>query len=280
MGMGLIYVILAAGLVLILSVSRIFLIAYGQFYMIGAYVVWAGSTFLKLPFPVSLCMSVLTTAMLALICYRLIFHYIQYLERQFLAMIVAAIGLMMVLGQTGLVLFGTSPRGVGTIFPGLVHFIGINVSVEKLVLMVLAITITLTLFFVYEKTKIGRAMQAVSFNPDAASLMGVDTERIFLVTMAIGGALAGFAGGIMTPVYGVYPEMGQEIILSIIIVVMLGGMDSLFGAVIGGLIMGLTMSFGQYFTAGLGHILLFFLVGILLLFRPAGLLGSGTAIDV
>jgi len=154
MGMGLIYVILAAGLVLILSVSRIFLIAYGQFYMIGAYVVWAGSTFLKLPFPVSLCMSVLTTAMLALICYRLIFHYIQYLERQFLAMIVAAIGLMMVLGQTGLVLFGTSPRGVGTIFPGLVHFIGINVSVEKLVLMVLAITITLTLFFVYEKTKI------------------------------------------------------------------------------------------------------------------------------
>lgn len=280
MGMGLIYVILAAGLVLILSVSRIFFIAYGQFYMIGAYVVWAGSTFLNLPFPVSLCMSVLTTAILALICYRLIFHYIQYLERQFLAMIVAAIGLMMVLGQTGLVLFGTSPRGVGTIFPGLVHFIGINVSVEKLVLMVLAIAITFILFFVYEKTKIGRAMQAVSFNPEAASLMGVDTDRIFLVTIAIGGALAGFAGGIMTPVYGAYPEMGQEIILSVIIVVMLGGMDSLFGAVLGGLIMGLTMSFGQYFTAGLGHILLFFLVGILLLFRPAGLLGSGTTIDV
>ncbi len=280
MGMGLIYVILAAGLVLILSVSRIFFIAYGQFFMIGAYVVWAGSILLKLPFPVSLCLSVLTTTILALICYRLIFHYIQYLERQFLAMIVAAIGLMMVLGQAGLVLFGTSPRGVGTIFPGMVHFAGINVSVEKLVLMALALVITLALFFVYEKTNIGRAMQSVSFNPEAASLMGVDTDRIYLVTMAVGGALAGFAGGIMVPVYGAYPEMGQEIILSILIVVMLGGMDSLFGAVLGGLIMGLTMSFGQYYTAGLAHILLFLIVGILLFFRPGGLLGRGTGMDV
>jgi len=280
MGMGLIYVILAAGLVLILSVSRIFFIAYGQFYMLGAYVVWASTTLLGFPFALSLLAALLTTSVLALVCYRFIFHYIQYMERQFLAMIVAAIGLMMVLGQAGLVLFGTSPRGVDTVFPGMLHWAGISVSYEKLVLMVLAVLITLALFAMYEKTKIGLAMQAVSFNPEAASLMGVETDRIYLVTMAIGGALAGFAGGIMAPVYAAYPEMGQEIILSVIIVVMLGGMGSLVGAVLGGLIMGLTMSFGQYFTAGLAHILLFLVVGILLFFRPGGILGSGAGMDV
>jgi branched-chain amino acid transport system permease protein len=280
MGMGLIYVILAVGLVLILNVSRIFFIAYGQFYMVGAYAVWGGSVLLGLPFLASLCIAVLTTVILALMSYRLIFHYIQYMERQFLAMIVAAIGLMMVLGQAGLVLFGTSPRGLSTIFPGIVQFAGINVSVEKLVLIGLAFLITLTMFLVYEKTSIGWAMQAVSFNPEAASLMGVNTQRIYLVTMGIGGALAGFAGGIMAPVYAAYPEMGQEIILSVILVIMLGGMGSLVGAVLGGIIMGLTLSFGQYFTGGLVQILLFIIVGIILLVRPGGLIGREAKMEV
>lgn len=280
MGMGLIYVILAVGLVLILNVSKIFFIAYGQFYMVGAYAVWGGSVILGLPFIPSLCIAVLTTVILALMSYRLIFHYIQYMEKQFLAMIVAAIGLMMVLGQAGLVLFGTSPRGLSTIFPGVVQFAGINVSIEKLVLIGLALLITLAMFFVYEKTSIGWAMQAVSFNPEAASLMGVNTQRIYLVTMGIGGALAGFAGGIMAPVYAAYPEMGQEIILSVIIVIMLGGMGSLVGAVLGGIIMGLTLSFGQYFTGGLVQILLFIIVGIILLVRPGGLLGREAKIDL
>jgi branched-chain amino acid transport system permease protein len=280
LGMGLIYVILAVGLVLILNVSRIFFIAYGQFYMAGAYAVWAGSVLFELPFLISLCVAVLTTVILSLISYRLIFHYIQYMERQFLAMIVAAIGLMMVLGQAGLVLFGTSPRGMSTIFPGIVQFAGINVSVEKLILIGFALLITLVMFFVYEKTSIGWAMQAVSFNPEAASLMGINTQGIYLVTMGIGGALAGFAGGIMAPVYAAYPEMGQEIILSVIIVIMLGGMGSLVGAVLGGIIMGLTLSFGQYFTGGLVQILLFIIVGIILLVRPGGLIGSEAKMDV
>ena len=281
MGMGLIYVILAVGLVLILSVSRIFFIAYGQFYMIGAYVVWGGSVLLGLPFLASLCIAILATTLLAMISYRVIFHYIQYMERQFLAMIVAAIGLMMVLGQAGLVLFGTSPRGLQqTVFPGIVQFAGINVSVEKLVLIGLGLLITLTLFFVYEKTSIGWAMQAVSYSPEAASLMGVYTQRIYLVTMGISGALAGFAGGIMAPMYAAYPQMGEEIILSVMIVMMLGGMESLVGAVLGGIIMGLTLSFGQYYTGGFAQILLFIVVGIILFFRPGGLIGREAKMDV
>ena len=99
MAMGLVYVILAAGLVLIMSVSSIFLLAYGQFYMIGAYTVWAGMVLLKQPFFISLCMAVLATGVLGLLSYRFIFQYIQFAEKQFLVVIVAAIGLMMILSQ-------------------------------------------------------------------------------------------------------------------------------------------------------------------------------------
>jgi branched-chain amino acid transport system permease protein len=280
MGMGLIYVMLAVGLVLIMSVSRIFFIAYGQFYMIGAYVAWGVISMMKLPFVVSLCIAVLATTVLGLLSYRFIFHYIQSIENTFLSMIVAAIGLMMVLGQGGLIAFGTVARGIPSVMPGIVSVGGITVPVEKLVLMGLSLIVTFGLFFLYEKTNIGRAMRAVAFRPDAASLQGVNTERIYLVTMGIGCGLAGFAGGIMAPVYVVYPEMGSDVILSVLLIVMLGGRGSMVGAVLGGLVFGLTLSFGQYFVGRLAQLLLFVTIGILVFFRPGGLLGRATEVEL
>lgn len=280
MAMGLVYVILAAGLVLIMSVSRIFLIAYGQFYMIGAYVVWAGVTILKLPFFVSLCMAVLTTAILGLLSYRLIFQYIQYVERQFLVVIVAAIGLMMLLGQAGLLLFGTIPRGIPPIFPGIITIYGISIPIDKLVLILLAVVVTLTLFLVYEKTSIGRAARAVAFLPEAAALMGIGTQQVYLAVLGIGSALAGFAGGIMAPSYSVHPEMGTNMFLPVMLIMMLGGMDSLLGTIPSGLIFGITLSFGQFFIGGQVQIILYVVIGIIIFLKPNGLLGRGVKLGI
>lgn len=275
MTMGLIYVILAAGLVLIFSVSGIFFLAYGQFYMIGAYVVWAGLALLKLPFLVCLSMAVLATTMLGLLVYRLIFQYVQFVERQFLKVVVAAVGLMIILNQACLLLFGTIPRGVHPVFPGVISIYGISIPIDKLILIVLALVVTFSLFWFYEKTTTGRVVRAVAFLPDAASLMGIGSNRVYLAVLGIGGALAGFAGGIVAPSYSVHPEMGTNIILPIMLMVMLGGMDSLIGAIPAGLVMGITLSFGQYFIGGKAQILLFVLVGIIIFFRPGGLLGRG-----
>lgn len=279
MAMGLVYVILAAGLVLIMSVSRIFLIAYGQFYMIGAYVV-CGVVLLKLPFFVALCVAALATAVLGLLSYRLIFQYIQYAEKQFLLVIVAAIGLMMILVQAGLLIFGTIPRGIPPIFPTIVSIAGVSIPLDKLVLVVLALLVTVALFWVYEKTKIGRAMRAVAFLPNAASLQGIDTKKIYFVVLGIGSALAGVAGGIMAPSYSVHPEMGTNIFLPVMLIMMLGGMDSLLGAIPSGLVFGMTLSFGQYFIGGRAQILLYIVIGILIFIRPAGLLGRGMKLGV
>jgi branched-chain amino acid transport system permease protein len=271
---GLIYVILAVGLVLILSVSRIFFIAYGQFYMLGAYIVWGSLTLWKIPYFLGLLIAVLATALLGALCYQFIFRFVKYRGGQFLSNIVAAIGLMMIMGQAGLLIFGTIARSVPPVFPGIISLAGVSIPVEKLVLVLLTLIIAIAAFFVYEKMKEGRAMRAVSLNPEAAMLQGVKPNTIYLATMGFGCALAGFGGGVMAPVYVIYPEMGSNIILSVLLVIMLGGTDSMLGAVLGGLILGITLVFGQYFLGSWAQIFLFVVIGIILFFRPGGLLGK------
>ena len=274
MAMGMVYVILSAGIVFIMSVTGIFYLCYGQFYMVGAFLTWGGVALLNLPFPLALALAMLATTILGLLSYRLIFQYTTSSQYKFLATIVAAIGLMMIFGQGGLIVFGPSARSIPTVFPGMVSVSGINLTMDKLVLIVLAVTVTLLLFLFYTKTKVGRAMRAVSFSSEAASLQGINTKGICLACVGIGTALAGFAGGIIAPGYGLVPEMGNNIILNVLLIAMLGGIDSLLGAVLGGLVVGLILSFGQYFIGAGVQIVLFIAIGIIISLRPGGLLGS------
>lgn len=274
LAMGMVYVLLASGFNLIIGISRILFIAYAEFYMLGAYILWGLMVPLKFPFPVALCAAMLAPAILGGIIYLVIFRYIQYKEQQFLTNIVAAIGLMMLMSQAALLVFGTESRGMPSVFRGMVNVGGIRISVEKVVLIGLTLAVLIGLHFLLQKTRIGRAMRAVSFRADVAALQGVNSNMIYLATMAVGCALAGFAGGIMAPVFALSPTMGA-ITLLIILVVMLGGIGSMPGAILAGLILGITLSFGQYFIGGgLARILFFAVIGIILFFRPGGLLGQ------
>ncbi len=280
LAMGLVYVLLASGINLIIDISGILFIAYGHFYMIGAYILFALVVLLKVPFFVALCVATIMPAILGGIIYRLIFHRIRLMDRQFLNGIVAAVGLMLLIGQAALLAFGTSSRGVGTVFKGMFKLGGINLSFEKVVLILLGVIVLLGLHVILQKTNIGRAMRAVSFNPEVAALQGINSNAVYLLSMAIGCGLAGFSGGIMAPVFALYPEMGS-ITLLILLVVMLGGIGSMPGAILAGLILGVTLSFGQYFLgSGQAQILFFAVVGLILYFRPGGLLGEDTEIQV
>jgi branched-chain amino acid transport system permease protein len=272
LGMGLIYVLLATGFVMILSIPRVLFVAYGQFYMIGAYTVWGGMMILKLPFFVALVGAMAICGLFGALSYLLVFRYL--LHRHFMSGIVAAIGLMMVLKQLALVIFGTSSKGMPSVFPGMIEFMGIRISFEKVVLMLLTGIIIFCLYYFLTKTKTGRAMRAVSFNADVAALQGINTGRAYMTAFIVGGVLAGFAGGAMAPVYAVSPDMGG-IILTVLLVVMLGGMSSVPGAALGGIVLGITLSFGYYFIGGSwAQIILFVVIGIVIMFRPGGILGK------
>ena len=277
---GLVYVILAAGLVFILSITEILFIAYGQFYMIGAYGVWYAVNLLHLPYFLSLIVGVIVTAALGILSYILIFRRLHTVEGRFLSNLTAALGLSMMLSQGGLLVFGTYPRSIPTVFKGSFTELGITFSVDKIALICMGIGVTVILFWLYERTKIGRAMRAVSYQPEVASLHGVNANRIYLVAMGLGTGLAGFAGAIIAPSYGINPQMGNNILLSVLLMTMLGGMDSLLGAVVGGVIVGLVLSFGQFYIGGLVQIVLFVVIGIIIFFRPAGILGRRADIGV
>ena len=277
---GLVYVVLAAGLVFILSITEIFFIAYGMFYMIGAYAVWYAVNLLHLSYFFAMIAGVIVTSALGMLSYILIFQRLQRTEGRFLATITAALGLSMILSQGGLLVFGTYPRSIPGVFTGVFYLFGITINVDKLALMGMGVVVTIILFWLYEKTRIGRAMRAVSYQPEVASLYGINVNRIYIITIGISLGLAGFAGAIIAPSYGINPQMGNNILLTVLLMVMLGGMDSLLGAVVGGIVIGLVLSFGQFYIGGLIQIILFVIIGIVIFFRPAGLLGKRTDIGV
>ena len=271
LAMGMIYVLLASGFNLILSTPKILFIAYGEFYMLGAYILWGLTQELELPFFVALCLATLATGILGGITYRLIF---QRIEGHFLAMIVAAIGLMMLMAQGTMLVFGTEARGMPSLFTGMIIVGGIRISVERAVLIVIALAVLVGLHLLLQRTNIGRAMRAVSFNAGVAALQGVNSNRTYLLAMVVGCALAGFAGAIMTPVFAVSPGMGA-ITFIVLLVVMLGGIGSMVGAIVAGLVLGVTLSFGQYSVGGgVAQIIFFAVIAILIFFRPGGLLGK------
>jgi branched-chain amino acid transport system permease protein len=166
------------------------------------------------------------------------------------------------------------------VFSGRFEVFGVIINVDKLALIIIGITVTLFLFWVYEKTNIGRAMRAVAFNDEVSSLHGINANWIYMLVIGIGTALAGFAGGIIAPSYGMSPTMGSNILWSVMLMTMLGGMDSLVGAVVGGAIIGQMLSFGQYYIGSTVQIIIFLAIGIVLYFKPAGLLGRGIDIGI
>ena len=216
-----------------------------------------------------------------MLSYVLIFQRLKRLEGGgFLATLIGAMGLSMALSQGGLLIYGTIPRSIPSVFKGTLHPFGLNVTSDKLALVVMGVAVTLFMFWVYEKTKFGRAMRAVSISPEAASLQGVYTDRILLLTLGMGCALAGFAGGILAPNYGINPAMGNDVLWTVMLMCMLGGIDSLPGAVVAGILIGQILSFGQFYLGGTVQIYVFLIIGITLYFRPNGLLGRGIDIGI
>ncbi|MGD9117699.1 MAG: branched-chain amino acid ABC transporter permease [Dehalococcoidia bacterium] len=279
--MGLVFVILAAGLVVIVSTSKILFLAYAVFYTIGAYTTWYCMHYLNFPYFIAVIAAVACSSIISMLSYLLIFRRLQGTKGGgFLATLIASVGLLMVLTQGGMLIYGSTPQSIPPVFGGILHPFGLNIASDKLALVVMGIAITLFLFFVYEKTNFGRSLRAVAYNREAAALLGINTTLSYMLALAVGCGLAGFAGWLLAPSYGITPEMGNNVLWTVMLMTMLGGIDSLPGAVLAGLIVGQVLSFGQYFIGSTVQIYLFLFIGIVLYFRPNGLMGRGVDIDV
>jgi branched-chain amino acid transport system permease protein len=274
LSIGLVYTLMSSGFNLVMAVPNIIFIAFGQFYMLGAFVVWYLETSLAVQYSFSVVIAVVATAILGGLSYLIVFRPLQYRKNQFLTNILAGVGLMLILGQAALMIFGTASRSVPTVFSSVIEVQGIRIPTEKAVVIGISVGVLILLHLMLRKSRMGRAMRAVSFRADVATLQGVNSDRIFLVAVVIGCALAGFAGAIMAPIFGVEVTMGQNGFL-VMLVVMLGGIGSMAGAILGGMVFGMSLSYGQYFVgSGQAQILFFAVILVILLFKPGGILGK------
>lgn len=282
LAMGMVYVLLAAGNVLICSVNKIIMVSYGMFYTIGAYFTWYLSEHTALPYGVIVLLSTFGAAMVGVIAYVLTLqkHQLKITQGGFLATMIVSMGLQIVLNQLILIVFGTEPHSVSSVFPGKLKIMGVSITYDKVLMIVVGVVVTILLFFIFKKTRFGRAMRAVALDPYAASLQGIRANRVYCLTLALACAVAGLAGCILAPSFGIESSMGSNVIWTVMLMTMLGGRDSLPGAVIGGLVIGELLAFGQYFIGGFIQVIVFLVIGVILYFRPNGLLGHHIEIGI
>ncbi|WP_249142875.1 branched-chain amino acid ABC transporter permease [Bradyrhizobium liaoningense] len=268
---GMIYVLMAIGFTMVFGIMRIVNFAHGEFYMIGAFLfaILYGSN--GMPFAVSVLLAIGATALLGLLMERVVFRRFRGNE---LNGMIASVGVALILQNSALLLWGSSARTVPPVVSGVLSVGGIVFPWSRLVVIIGAIVAVVSLNLLIGHTRIGRAMRAVAQDSEIAQVQGIRVDVIFPAAFVLGVSLAAFAGVLMAPVLSVSPFIGLAPTLKAFVIVVIGGLGSVPGAVVGGLLIGLIESFaGTFVSASLSEILQFLVVIGVVLLRPQGLLG-------
>jgi branched-chain amino acid transport system permease protein len=268
---GMIYVLMAIGFTMVFGIMRIVNFAHGEFYMIGAFLfaVLYGSN--DVPLVLSAVLAIAATALLGLVTERVVFRRFRGNE---LNGMIASVGIALIIQNSALLIWGSSPRTVPPVVSGVLSVGGVVFPWSRLVVIIGAIVAVVLLNLLVAHTRIGRAMRAVAQDAEIAQVQGIRVEIIFPVAFVLGVSLAAFAGVLMAPVLSVSPFIGLAPTLKAFVIVVIGGLGSVPGAVAGGLLIGLIESFaGTFFSASLAEILQFLVVIAVVLLRPQGLLG-------
>ena len=270
---GLLYVLIALGLTMVFGIMGIINFTHGEFYMLGAYVMFHLTTRFNINFFLSLALTMVILAPVGVLVERVFYRP---LRRQPLSVLIVAIGLSLFLVSAGYLGFGIQDRAFVSPFRGLTRIHGAVISHERLVTILIGIALVIGLYLFVRMTKMGKAMRAVEQDPDAASLVGVSINRAYATCMAIGTALAGVAGAVLGMLTVINPSMGGVALFKAFIIIILGGLGSIPGAIVGGIILGIIESFATTLIAPeIASMVAFTLIIVLLIFKPEGLVSRG-----
>lgn len=269
---GCIYILIAMGLTLVLSIVGIVQLAHGEIYMLGGYGTYYFCIVIGLHYLIALIVSSVLVGGIGILIERIFYRPLG--QGEFWPTVVMATGLMILLQTSAALSFGSSDKVVTTPFPGVITIAGINVSLERLIVIVVCALFVAALFLLIQKTKIGQAMLAISQNRDSAALQGIDPNRISSIGMFLGSFLAAIAGGLMGAIFSLNPSMGGFALMKGIAVIILGGMGSIAGAVIGGLTLGVIDGIlPPLLSMHMSSLIGFAVIILILIFRPQGIMG-------
>jgi len=270
---GSVYALMSVGLTLIFGVLRIVNFAHGEFLMMAMYGAWAVTKFLGLNPFVAVVAVVPGMFLFGLIVHRLIVG--PALDKPHLVVVFATMALSILMQNLALMLFSADLFDVPPLLGGRSVALGpFYARPELLIGFAVALAVTFALQGLLKATYLGKAIRATVQDGEAAMLMGIPVPRIFLITFAGGSALVGLAGCMMMPLFSVFPTVGLNFVLIAFVIVVLGGMGSIEGALLGGICIGVVQSISGYYVAPAYAQMFFFILFLLVMaFRPAGLLG-------
>ena len=270
---GSVYALMSIGLTLIFGVLRVVNFAHGEFLMIAMYGAWAFSRLLGLNPYIAAIAVVPAMFLFGALVYRLVIG--SALEKPHLVVVFATMGLSIFLQNVALMAMTADLRDVPPIFARSISIGGIYIKGELLLGFIVTLLCTVILQWVIKRTFLGKAIRATVQDGEAAKLMGIAVPRIFLITFAAGSALVGLAACVMLPLFSVFPTVGLNFVLIAFVIVVLGGMGSIEGALLGGFCVGVVQSVSSYYVApAFGQLFFFLLFLLVMIFRPNGLFGQ------
>lgn len=263
-----ILVIIALGLSIIFGVMKVINMAHGELIMIGAYSTYIVCTVGKLPFVLGVIVAFFVSALVGLLMEKLV---IKRLYGRPMETLLATFGLSIVLQQVIQFIFGPDGRSVNIPIQGVMNIGSIAIPYYRIFIIYFAISIVITTFIVIFKTKFGIKLRSVSENRGISECLGINTSKIDAYTFAFGAGLAGVAGAVLAPLKKVSPTMGLEYLVDSFMVVVLGGVGSLSGVVVGSGAIGEANQILTIFMGDTGaKIIVFLLVIIIIRYRPEG----------
>jgi branched-chain amino acid transport system permease protein len=271
---GGVYALIGIGLTIIFGVMRIINFAHGDLLMVGMYMTYFLYTLLHVdPF-----LSIFITI-------PLMFLYGAFLQKFVINRVLSAlpqnqilltIGLGLIMSNTVMLAFTSDYKILTTKYSSSsVKLLGISISSPLVISFAITIAITLALTWFFRETNTGQAIRATAQDREAATLMGINVRKMSIIAFGLGAALAGTAGALIAPTYYIFPQVGSVFTLKAFVITVLGGMGSVTGAMMGGVLIGIAESIGgAYLGSGWKEVVVFVLFLLVLLFKPSGLRGK------
>jgi len=274
---GGVYGLMALGLTLIYGVLYIPNFALGHQAMIAAYLTFFLVTLYRVNYFLAVLLAMAAVALLGMAMERVAFRPIK--DAPHVNGFIVAFGLLFVLESGALIAWGATYRKIDTVYDRTVlTVLGARLPLQRVLVVVAVVVIIVAMQLFLKRTMAGAALRAVAQQRDAALLVGIDVDRVAALTMAVGSALGAAAGGLIGPIVLVFPTMGSLMIVKAFVIIILGGMGSVVGAIVGGFLLGLVESLAAGFISpSFKDLYAFLFLVIVLAVRPTGLFGRAQA---
>jgi len=268
---GLLLFLVACGLTLIFGIMGIINLAHGSFYMIGAYIAWSlasmtGNLLLAILLGIPL------AVLLGMLLEGLLFRHLY--ARDHLFQVLMTYGLILVFEELRSIIWGDDVHGVAvpTMLSGSIPLTdNLSYPVYRLAISGVCLLLAGGLYWLIQKTRLGMMIRAGSTNREMVQALGINIKLLYTLIFALGVALAAFAGMIAAPVSSVYPNMGAQVLIICFVVVVIGGIGSVWGALLASILIGLTDTFGKVLLPEYAGVSTYLLMALVLLWRPEGL---------